>query len=92
MDITIHINAYVFWFVAGMLATVVCKYLWHKIIVPGYVYLITKIDDHNRSIEEEKVLKSKRPRPNRLKKKYEPENDDEVDEVFSFVPIKSRDY
>lgn len=51
MEITIYISKNVFWFAAGIVASVVVKFLWHKFIVPGYIYLVKKIDERGSRYE-----------------------------------------
>ena len=44
MEFTIYISEKVIWFVAGIIASIVWKYLYKKVLVPGYIYLVEKID------------------------------------------------
>lgn len=43
MEFTIYISKSVFWFAAGIVACIVSKILWHKFIVPGYIYCVEMI-------------------------------------------------
>ena len=48
MDIVIHINKYVFWFAAGWAAGIIFNFLYKKVLVPGYVWIIETLEEKNK--------------------------------------------
>lgn len=57
MDITIHIEKWVLFFVAGMVTSIVLRVLWQKFIEPGCIYLSKKIENYKPKQRYERVPK-----------------------------------
>ena len=60
MEFTIYISKNVFWFAAGIAASIVGKLLWYKLIVPGYIHMVEWIDERHQTLEDMKYERTAR--------------------------------